>query len=243
MELDRFHVHWWADAGTLLGAWRHQGLMPQECDIDFALWHHDVHLFANEGPLMRALNARRIRAFYLVAYRVLRLCYITLNDVMSDSKGPNFYTCQLPYIDMHSATYVPTDVKYWKYAFFPDSRYLGYFSLEGLLTLNDDGAIVADRREKWPFGETYVYVPEMGSPAAHANGYLGQVYGNDWRTTVRQRNPSINKDDSDSRAFVRRVEHPEIFYGLLARPTGPLNRSLDLGGEALYMLRKKRYHS
>eukprot|EP00397_Hematodinium_sp_SG-2012_P010046 GEMP01010151.1.p1 GENE.GEMP01010151.1~~GEMP01010151.1.p1 ORF type:complete len:646 (+),score=94.13 GEMP01010151.1:289-2226(+) len=246
--LERFGIHWWADAGTLLGAWRHHGLMPQECDLDFALWHNELYLFATGGPLVKALAAKGIRVFFLSGvFRAIRISYMRPDRFTHLQGAWNFVSSRGPYLDLHMATLVPPmysdhhsqkwHLERWAYLFFPDERYAfpKSFSLTGLLDLRNH-TVVADRREKWPFGETYVYVPESGSPAAKHDDYLGKVYGDDWMTTLRERDSETGEEPL-RRKFIHRTKNHSAFYALVAQPTGPLHPPLRVGPS----FRAKRY--
>jgi phosphorylcholine metabolism protein LicD len=50
------HLHYWIVGGTLIGALRHQGLIPWDDDLDIAIRDSDVSLFLQLEPLFQKLG-------------------------------------------------------------------------------------------------------------------------------------------------------------------------------------------
>eukprot|EP00397_Hematodinium_sp_SG-2012_P019356 GEMP01019883.1.p1 GENE.GEMP01019883.1~~GEMP01019883.1.p1 ORF type:complete len:629 (+),score=115.56 GEMP01019883.1:597-2483(+) len=222
---DKHNLYWWADAGTLLGAKRHLGLMPQECDVDFALWRADVRHFAPGSPVMLELATYGIRIFNMIFYMAFRACFVQPSSLEGTPMTSSLLVCREPYVDFHTAEVVFGDQTKWKYSHFPDDRVSKHvFSLDGLLEVKPTGEVIQDLRVRWPFGDTFVYVARNGSIAAESGDYLGKIYGVDCMVTMRQRDPP--KTDgvatSTDRPFVHRFENASAFYGMIAGPIGPL---------------------
>lgn len=195
--LDKYKVKWWAEGGTLIGAWRHHGLMRREPDIDIAILDEDWHHLSPGSPMNIELAYENIMLAYRPSRFHTKACFNVPRDIVFDEACS--YTCGIigfAFVDIYIVR-LHGFCKFWKYVAFPDSRYQrGTYSLDGLFEFRlnyreQKCELVEDQREKWPFGETFVYVPRSGSIAASQGDYLDQVYGNDWRTTIRLRDPTI----------------------------------------------------
>ncbi|CAK9071679.1 unnamed protein product [Durusdinium trenchii] len=199
--LDFFGVKWWMSSGALLGTLRNGGLLPQDCDVDIALWRPDSHHLVSPS-FKAALAAAGILAYHMPIYFQYRFCMVQVPaaaDVRSVQGG---LACHLPYIDAHLA-----DVAFngneasWHYIHRTDLQYAQSFPLKGIL-----------KRERMRFGELEVWIPKK----EFAERYLSQVYGDDWRTALRDRRghliANLTMDD---------------FHGFIARPTGPLRDILQ----------------
>lgn len=231
--LDKAGVHFWADAGTLLGAKRHQGLMPQECDADFALWRDDVMHFSPGSEVLKELATYGIRVFHMSFYMAFRACIVKTAGLEGSAATNSQLGCREPYIDFHTAEVVFSNSRQWKYSHFPDDRVSKHvFSLDGLLIVQSAGRVVKDMRSRIPFGDTFVWAAQQESPASQSADYLEKVYGKDCMTTMRQRDSRNPRNRSstmtEDRPLVKRMQ-PWEFVGMIARPTGPL-RNIHIVG-------------
>lgn len=227
--MDAFRVRWWAAHATLLGALRHGGLLPQECDADFAVWRPDAHALVT--PEFRAALAfAGVQAFQLPHYLTFRFCFAHI-PLEGDARSVDgFVSCRLPYIDGHLADVVPHTTDRWNYIHRADTRYAQAFPLEGILRLAEGAGAArgevapgGDLRQRAKLGDhADVWVP---APAT-AHAYLTTLYGADWATALRQRDgPSDN--DAGAPGLGSIVHNDSLtggaaFRGLFARPSGPL---------------------
>ncbi|CAE8582301.1 unnamed protein product, partial [Polarella glacialis] len=154
--LDTFGVRWWAAHATLLGALRNGGLLPQECDVDIALWRPDAH-WLTRPQLRSALASAGIAMFNLPLYFVLRFCPVHVPPEADSRSVDGRVACQPPYIDAHLADVVPHQADRWDYIYRSDTRYGHSFPLAGLFGSYQHGEVAPgnDRRLRWPFGEYF----------------------------------------------------------------------------------------
>eukprot|EP00927_Polykrikos_kofoidii_P049620 TRINITY_DN43659_c0_g1_i1.p1 TRINITY_DN43659_c0_g1~~TRINITY_DN43659_c0_g1_i1.p1 ORF type:complete len:795 (-),score=121.44 TRINITY_DN43659_c0_g1_i1:158-2542(-) len=227
--LDAFGVRWWASAGSLLGAVRNGGMMPQDCDVDIAIWRADAHQLTR--PEFRgALAAAGVASYQMPMYLEFRFCLAQVPAMGERRSVDGQLSCVEPYIDGHLAD-VSHDPHRWHYIHQTDLQYAHTFPLAGLFGYPDEaGGSWRDYRRRVPFGDhAEVWAPE---PFA-AEAYLDIVYGSDWRMMLRGRYGAVVYNDS--------ARGGASFRGLVAKPTGPLR---DFVGElqAFGALPRNRNH-
>merc|ERR1712032_1558625 len=91
--LDKFQVRWWAAHATLLGTLRNGGLLPQECDVDIALWRPDSHWLVR--PEFRAaVAAAGIAIMQAPSYMVFRFCMAYVPPEGDSRSVDGFTSCR-----------------------------------------------------------------------------------------------------------------------------------------------------
>jgi phosphorylcholine metabolism protein LicD len=163
MRVDRIfkdhHIHYWATCGTLLGAVRHQGMVPWDDDIDLSMMEDEISrleglrsVFAKEGL---ALYYRPDFGFYKI--------YPVDGSSITQKETLETYPWKFPFVDIFPMTYENGKIDYarrvWK-EIFPREYFLAEDVLPPCLEL--------------PFGPLTLPVP------SHYLGYLTQMYGEDW---------------------------------------------------------------
>lgn len=222
---DAFGVRWWAAHATLLGALRNGGLLPQECDVDIALWRPDVSKLLAQS-FRTALTAAGIAMFQMPNYFVFRFCMSHVTAEADVRSVDGWLSCRAPYIDGHLADLAPGDDR-WHYIHRTDTRYAMSFPLRGLFC-DTEGAHrgTCDRRVRKRFGEyAEVWAPQ---PQA-ADAYLSAIYGEDWAYALRQRDGPPEAKGLGRGALVHNdTSGGSVFRGVFAKPSGPLR---DVVGE------------
>ena len=196
--LSKFGVDWFASHGTLLGAIRHGGQIPHDCDLDLSIFSWDIHKMRN-ASLMLALQRNGYFMDYLpvqhliTIWRSVRHSEITTRGVRAVNHL-NIYTPALHIFVLFDFQ----EVGQWQY----DTdrlKHTGWqMSQQDLLPLKSHS-----------FGEFLVPVP------ARPEIYLDRMYGPDWRSTVRSMTALKAYDYYPPTALTSTG---------LAQPTGPLEK-------------------
>jgi lipopolysaccharide cholinephosphotransferase len=163
MQVDRIfkdhHIHYWATCGTLLGAVRHQGMVPWDDDIDLAMMEDEISRL--EG-LRGVLAEHGLALYYRPDFGFYKIYPVDGSPITKD-ETLEVYPWKFPFVDIFPMTYVNGKVDYarrvWR-EIFPRE----YFLPEDVSGLCPE----------LPFGPLMVPVP------AHYLGYLTQMYGEDW---------------------------------------------------------------
>ncbi|CAE7660063.1 unnamed protein product [Symbiodinium sp. CCMP2592] len=196
--LSRFGVEWFASHGTLLGAIRHAGQIPHDCDLDISIFSSDLHMLRN-ASLMLALQRNGYQLDYLPVqhlFTVWRSGQHTGTEVRGARavNSMNMYRAALHIFVLFDFQ----ETKQWKYET-DRLKHRGWIMSEkDLLPL-----------KLHPFGDTSVPVP------AQPEAYLDRMYGQDWNSTIRcmtalQENPYY--------------EPTPLTRAGMAQPTGPLEQ-------------------
>lgn len=219
--LDAFGVKWWASAGALLGAVRNGGLLPQDCDVDFAIWRPDASQLVR--PAFRAaLAAAGIASYQVPIYFQFRFCLSQVPALADHRSVDAGLTCYLPYIDGHLVDRSPHAADSWYYIHRTDLQYARSHPLSGIFQEEEGKADriseYKDVRQRIQFGEhAEVWAPQKRETEL----YLDTVYGSDWRYMIRGR---------DNLQVFRTTESGTgdhgPFWGSFSRPSGPL-KDLD----------------
>ncbi|CAJ1432550.1 unnamed protein product [Effrenium voratum] len=187
-------------SGALLGTIRNAGMLPQDCDVDIALWRPDAHRLISPA-FKAALAAAGVISYHMPIYFQYRFCLAQAPAAADTRSVHGGLACYLPYIDAHLADVMPTsNGQEWHYIHRTDLQYAHSFPLQGIHSGPED------RRVRMSFGEAAVWAPGRGE----AEKYLSKVYGQDWRHVVRGRSGTLIYNSTES------------FMGQIARPTGPL---------------------
>ena len=198
--LDEFGIRWWMSSGALLGTIRNAGMLPQDCDVDIALWRPDAHRLISPA-FKAALAAAGVISYHMPIYFQYRFCLAQAPAAADTRSVHGGLACYLPYIDAHLADVMPnSNGQEWHYIHRTDLQYAHSFPLQGIHSGPED------RRVRMSFGEAAVWAPGRGE----AEKYLSKVYGQDWRHVVRGRSGTLIYNSTES------------FMGQIARPTGPL---------------------
>eukprot|EP00747_Dinoflagellata_sp_TGD_P171089 gnl/TRDRNA2_/TRDRNA2_204280_c0_seq1.p1 gnl/TRDRNA2_/TRDRNA2_204280_c0~~gnl/TRDRNA2_/TRDRNA2_204280_c0_seq1.p1 ORF type:complete len:389 (+),score=47.06 gnl/TRDRNA2_/TRDRNA2_204280_c0_seq1:149-1168(+) len=217
--LDAFGIRWWAAHATLLGALRHGGLLPQEGDVDFAVWRSDSHWLVR--PAFRsALAAAGVAIYQLPNYLAFRLCMVHAPPVADGRSVDGWLACAVPYVDIHLAGLAPMQADRWHYIYRTDKRYAISFPLGGLLRRSPGSdSLDVDMRLRHKFGDhAEVWVPRLET----AEPYLAALYGKDWATVLRQRDGPPDRHGNVGLGAVVHNTTDGGFQGIFARPSGPL---------------------
>lgn len=206
--LDEFGVKWWMSAGALLGTVRNGGMLPQDCDVDIALWRPDASQMLSPS-FKAALAAAGIVSFHMPIYFQYRFCWIQIPAAADIRSMDGGLACYLPYVDGHLADIAPGPIAdQWHYIHRTDLQYAHSFPLRGIL--GDDGH--SEMRQRRFFGEATVWIPNL----PESEVYLNAVYGEDWRIILRGRYGKMIHNLSG-----------ESFWQMIVRPTGPLRDVLQ----------------
>ncbi|CAE7715400.1 unnamed protein product [Symbiodinium sp. CCMP2592] len=199
--LSKFGVQWFVSHGTLLGAVRHGGQIPHDCDLDLSMFSWDIHKLRN-ASLMLALQRNGYFMDYLpvqhliTIWRNVRHSEIATRGVRAVNQF-NIYTPMLHIFvlfDFQEAGQWQYDTDRLKHAGWQMSQ-------QDLLPLKSHS-----------FGEFLVPVP------ARPEIYLDKMYGPDWRSTVRSMTALKAYDYYPPTALTSAGP---------AQPTGPLESVLD----------------
>ncbi|CAD7944569.1 unnamed protein product [Amoebophrya sp. A120] len=108
--LDFFGAVWWISHGSMIGALRHGGHMPQDIDIDFAVPWDFFYLFAPGSAFVQRLRRLNIHTSYLyTTAQSLRFCSKrntvrysrTVAEFRNSKNFEETLTCGAPFIEIH----------------------------------------------------------------------------------------------------------------------------------------------
>lgn len=198
--LDEFQIKWWMSSGALLGTLRNGGMLPQDCDVDIAIWRPDAHEMLSP-KFQAALAAAGLVSFHMPIYFQYRFCLVQVPAAADPRSVQGGLACHLPYVDAHLADVA--EEGRWHYIHRTDLQYAHSFPLKGIL-----GSQKRDLRQRRFFGDAKVWIPNL----PQSEEYLNTVYGEDWRNVLRGRHG----------AMIHNLSAGESFWGMIARPTGPL---------------------
>lgn len=186
---------WFASHGTLLGAVRHGGIVPHDCDVDLTVTTADIDKLRSG----RFLNALRHNGYEL-AFRPVQDLYAVFRLGVPSVPSqwiPQGYMPTEPYLQIYVLDVGAQQQELLTYLT-NKAIHVGF----GLLP---DDVLPT---KVMPFGATTVNVP------ADPEAYLSKMYGADWATAVRLSSGRIRMSDDV-------LPLTETNVGM-ALPTGPL---------------------
>ncbi|CAJ1357216.1 unnamed protein product, partial [Effrenium voratum] len=197
--LTHFGVQWFASHGSLLGAIRHQGLIPYDCDADLTVFSFDLHKLTS-APLQLAMLRNGLVMDFLPVQNLFTIWRQGRHGtiVHRGVGAKNNKVDAQP--DLHIfVLFSFVEDRNWQY----ETDRIKHLALE----LDEDELLPLKPRFA-RFGESWVAVP------ADPEAYLDKMYGPDWRRTKRC---------MTGRQELKEFEPTELESDpKMALPTGPL---------------------
>ena len=166
--LSRFGVEWFVSHGTLLGAIRHGGQIPHDCDLDISMFSWDLHKIRN-ASLMLALQRNGYLMDYLPVQNLFTVWRVGrhMGREVRGARALDNLNRYSPALHIF-VLFDHQKRKAWEYET-DRLKHQGWRLLQAdLLPL-----------QLRPFGSFTVPVP------ANPQLYLDRMYGDDWQSTIR----------------------------------------------------------
>jgi len=195
--LDRHHIEYWLTYGTLLGAVRHEGIIPYDDDLDLNIWKKDV-------PKLQGLEKEFQEAG--IGFSTDKLC-LRVYKLDGSNMRPRSKTFQvLPgvwFVRRKKEKFPCCD-------FFPVEDIEGRIVNSNLIMRRDDPNAYFLKEELYPlkkvqFGTVSAYLPH------EPKGYLTRHYKKDWND-MGYYIKSHSAGDQKSIAFQFTPELRQQFY-------------------------------
>ena len=192
-------MQWFASHGTLLGAIRHGGQIPHDCDLDISIFSSDIHKLRS-ADWMLALQRNGYATDFLPVQNLFTVWRVGTHSryEVRGARAVNHMPRHGPALHIF-VLFDFEESKRWVY----DTDRLKHVGWnlweEDLLPLKSHS-----------FGELTVPIP------ANSELYLSNMYGSDWRTTIRCMTALKELDYYRPTALNQSVSPP------MAHPTGPL---------------------
>lgn len=174
-------IPYWLTAGTLLGAVRHQDIIPWDDDVDLAFFEKDLPLLLSLRPCFQE------RGYDLYIGKDYLKLYPKEGKRVEDEEG-NVYPWKYPFVDLFPMT--------------PCEERVVYASNRLRTAFEKDWFPLIDvtRRARAPFGPLALPIPN------HAEAYLERLYGSEvWEVAYAEYNHSIER--KLSKVKVKLVTH------------------------------------
>ena len=110
---EKYDLHWWADYGTLLGAYRHGGFVPWDDDIDVGMMRKDYDKFLEIAP--QELPKGWVISRFDSGYHQYNGITVVVNHYgisFDEQILGEYYNCPFPVgFDLYPYEYTPTDLR------------------------------------------------------------------------------------------------------------------------------------
>jgi lipopolysaccharide cholinephosphotransferase len=155
----RNNLSYWATCGTLLGAVRHQGMIPWDDDLDIAIFSEDIPKLES---LKNDLAEIGLELYHFSSLDFYKIYYQSGSPILKKD-GVEYYPWTYPFVDVFPLAKTEDKITYLNSAWRKKNPREYYFPEELSLPLPEAA-----------FGPLLMPVPHQ------ATAYLTRTYGADW---------------------------------------------------------------